>query len=288
MSLVVKAYAKINLLLDVLGKRSDGYHQVEMVMQTITLHDRLEFAAGKDVFLEIKGANLPAGDDNLIIRAARVVRDYTGCRQGARIILHKNIPVAAGLGGGSADAAAALIGLNQLWQLGLSKKELYILSEKIGSDVPFCISGGTALVEGRGEKLTNLPPAPAMGLVLIKPPYGISTAQVYHNLNLKEVNNHPNISKMIAAIERQDLLAVCKSMGNVLEEVAARMHPNILEIKRILLKQGALGALMSGSGSTVFAITEDLSSAKGLADRLLPEIGNVYIAAPQRAREGLQ
>ena len=321
MSLVLPAYAKINLSLDVLGKRDDGYHEVEMVMQTISLHDLLEFSlveeptaeSSGNISLTVIGTDLPVDENNLVIRAARLLQEYTGSHHGAKIVLRKNIPIAAGLGGGSADAAAALLGLNRLWQLGLSTEQILFLAAKIGSDVPFCVEGGTALAKGRGEKLTVLDPAPNMGLVLVKPSYGISTAQVYKNLNIDsdelfrydafakqedeeyEVVSHQEekvavklrsaVLRMCKAIRGKKITAICKALYNVLEEPAMRMHPNILDIKRILFQQGAMGVLMSGSGSTVFGITKNNGEAQALARRLNPCLGTIYTAEMQGARE---
>ena len=321
MSLVLPAYAKINLFLDVLGKRDDGYHEVEMVMQTISLHDLLEFSVTEEqddknrgnIFLTVTGADLPVDENNLVIRAARLLQEYTSCRLGARIVLRKKTPIAAGLGGGSADAATALLGLNRLWKLGLTAAELHVLAEKIGSDVPFCIKGGTALAKGRGENLTVLDPTPNMGLVLVKPSYGISTAQVYKHLNIDSVelscydafakqkdekSEHilyqeekvvlelkPAVLRMCKAIREKKITAICKALYNVLEEPAMRMHPNILDIKRILFQQGAMGVLMSGSGSTVFGITKNIGEAQALARRLNPCLGTIYTAEMQGARE---
>ena len=326
MSFSLTAYAKINLCLDVLGKREDGYHEVEMVMQTISLHDLLEFSLMEEpivegfgnIILTVAGADLPVDENNLIVRAATLLQEYTGCHLGARISLQKNIPIAAGLGGGSADAAAALLGLNKLWQLGLTVAELQVLASKIGSDVPFCIKGGTVLAQGRGEKLTALNPAPDMGLVLVKPTYGISTAQVYKKLNLDYLaNSHfgvfaeekndnleiadwdandilklrdlsklrPAVYRMIKAMKEKRIKAVCQALFNVLEEPAMSMHPNLLEIKRILFEHGAEGVLMSGSGSTVFGITSNIAGAHLLARFLNPSLGTIYTAELQVARE---
>jgi len=322
MSLVLPAYAKINLFLDVLGKRDDGYHEVEMVMQTISLHDLLDFTLVEqsvaerrgNIILTVTGADLPVDENNLVIRAAKLLQDYTGCHLGARISLQKNIPIAAGLGGGSADAAAALLGLNRLWQLSLTVAELQVLASKIGSDVPFCIKGGTVLAKGRGEKLTVLDPAPLMGLVLVKPSYGISTAQVYKKLNINYLANsyygafseqkddnvnvdisdwdakvilrlRPPVLRMIEAMKEKEIMSVCQALYNVLEKPAMSMHPNLLEIKRILFEQGARGVLMSGSGSTVFAITSNIDEAQLLARRLDPSLGTIYTAEMQGARK---
>ncbi|ACV61154.1 4-diphosphocytidyl-2C-methyl-D-erythritolkinase [Desulfofarcimen acetoxidans DSM 771] len=319
MPLVIPAYAKINLCLDVLGRRDDGYHEVEMVMQSISLHDLLELSLSEEqennnmgkIILTVAGADLPVGEENLVFRTARILQEYTGCRLGCSILLHKKIPVAAGLAGGSADAAAALLGLNKLWNLDLTVAELYALAAKIGSDVPFCIKGGTVLAKGRGEQLAFLEAAPDMGIILVKPAYGISTGEVYSKLNSavypqvintmqkKDITNDTNdihnmlclsdlgppVLRMIKAIKSRQLPAVCKALYNILEEPAMKMHPNLLDIKNILFEQGAMGVLMSGSGSTIFGITPDLEAAHLLSKGLSPSLGSIYAVKLQGARE---
>ncbi|BAF58277.1 4-diphosphocytidyl-2C-methyl-D-erythritol 2-phosphate synthase [Pelotomaculum thermopropionicum SI] len=269
MVITALARAKINLTLDVLGKRPDGYHEVEMVMQSIELHDRLEFrpCAAGGISLAVEGADLPPGKENLVYRAAELLRAAGGVRAGAEIRLKKAIPVAAGLGGGSADAAAALVALNEMWNTGFSPAGLMELAEQLGSDVPFGLMGGTALARGRGERLERLFPCPPLGLVLVKPPFGVSTAEVYRafkpGLNPKKAD----AQAMVRAIKKGDAADIAACLGNALEPVTVKMYPEVAEIKKKLMEAGALGALMAGSGPTVFGLTADLESARQVAAR---------------------
>jgi len=268
MVITALARAKINLTLDVLGKRPDGYHEVEMVMQSIELYDRLEFTpAHGEISLAVAGGELPVGRDNLVYRAAELIRHHGGVRAGVKIRLEKAIPVAAGLGGGSADAAATLAALNEMWGIGLSLPELMALGEQLGADVPFCLAGGTALARGKGEKIEQLPPCPRMGLALIKPPFGVATAAVYRAFTPRLVAKRPDTGAMMEAIRAGDIGAIARNLANVLEPVTAAMRPEIMEIKQGLLEAGALGALMSGSGPTVFGLTPDQASARMVAAR---------------------
>jgi 4-diphosphocytidyl-2-C-methyl-D-erythritol kinase len=266
--MTIKARAKINLTLDVLGKRPDGYHEVEMVMQSIGLYDCLEFTpVSEGITILVEGGDLPAGEDNLVHRAASCIRTHGGIRNGIEIRLKKSIPVAAGLGGGSADAAATLAGLNTIWGLGLTLRELMLLGEQLGSDVPFCLMEGTALARGRGEKLMRLPPCPSLGLVLVKPSFGVSTAAVYQACSPGKLKNKPGSGDMVEAIKKRDPGVIAERLYNALEPVTFAMHPEVLVIKEKLLEAGALGALMSGSGPTVFGLTGDLREARGVAGR---------------------
>ncbi len=278
MSLKFLARAKINLTLDVLGKRQDGYHEVEMIMQSIELADVLEFyPARSGLSLEVTGSGAPQNDENLVLRAARLLISRFGVQKGVRIRLQKRIPAEAGLGGGSADAAAALHALNELWGLGLSTGELAVLGAEIGSDVPFCVFGGTALVRGRGEIIEQLPACPSMNLVLVKPPFGVSTAAVYGAFSRVTISRRPDTRGMIEALDRGDVEGVAQKLANVLEEVTALMHPAVREIKNALLRAGALGAAMTGSGPTVFGIVRDERAAAEAAARLRLLPGEVVI-----------
>ncbi|OPZ75311.1 MAG: 4-diphosphocytidyl-2-C-methyl-D-erythritol kinase [Firmicutes bacterium ADurb.Bin456] len=264
----IKARAKINLTLEVLGKRPDGYHEVAMVMQSIGLHDCLELTpVSGGITILVEGADLSAGEDNLVHRAASCIRTHCGVRTGIRIRLRKGIPVAAGLGGGSADAAATLAGLNKIWGLGLTQRELMLLGEQLGSDVPFCLMEGTALALGRGEKLVPLPPCPPLGLVLVKPSFGVSTAEVYRACSPGKQENKPDSGDMVEAIKKGSPGSIAECLYNALEPVTSALHPEIMVIKEKLLKAGALGALMSGSGPTVFGLTADLQGARAVAQR---------------------
>jgi len=268
--MVIRVYAraKINLTLDVLWKRPDGYHQVETVMQSIKLHDCLEFAPQeKDISLAVPGGEVPSGAENLVYKAALLMRANAGKKCGVSIKLTKNIPVAAGLGGGSADAAATLSTLNEMWGIRFPLQDLLSLGEKLGSDVPFCLLGGTVLAGGRGEMLEPIPPCPRMGLVLVKPSFGVSTASVYHAYDSSPAAGRPETGEMVKAIKEKNIDGIVKNLANVLETATISMHPEIAGIKEKLLEAGALGVLMSGSGPTVFGVVDSLEAARAVAAR---------------------
>lgn len=268
-----KAYAKINLGLDVLRRREDGYHEVKMIMQTIDLYDTLEFTVSEDegVTLVINGSSLSAGEDNLICKAARLLLADAGIAKGVNITLEKRIPIAAGMAGGSSDAAATLWGMNELFDLGYSKQELQALGVKLGADIPYCLSGGTAVSEGIGEILTPLSSPPACHLVVAKPDIDVSTKYVYEHLQADKLTYHPDIDGMADAINNGDLSGITKRMGNVLETVTIPAYPVIDRIKECMKKAGADNALMSGSGPTVFGIFEKKENAETAADRIKRE-----------------
>jgi 4-diphosphocytidyl-2-C-methyl-D-erythritol kinase len=253
-----KAPAKINLLLDVIRKREDGYHEVEMVMTMVDLADRLTLTELRHDAIELSSTSgqVPLDGKNLVYQAAKLVKERCGVRTGVRIVLDKRIPVAAGLAGGSSDAAATLRGLNRLWKLGLAADELRGMAEQLGSDVPFCVTGGTAIARGRGELLTPVDNPVSCWVVLAKPPIHVSTADVYGRLRIDRIGSHPDLSAMLAAIAGKDYRGMCKSLGNVLEEVTIRLHPEVGRLKETMLRLGADAALMSGSGPTVFALAE--------------------------------
>ncbi|MFJ5566653.1 4-(cytidine 5'-diphospho)-2-C-methyl-D-erythritol kinase [Lysinibacillus xylanilyticus] len=255
--LYVKAPAKINLTLDVLYKRPDNYHEVEMVMTTVDLADRICLESREDGVIEIFSTDnfVPNDHRNFAYQAARLVKDTYGIGQGVSITIEKEIPIAAGLAGGSSDAAATLKGLNELWNLGLSIDELAELGAKIGSDVSFCVYGGTALATGRGEKIQELPAPPNCWVVLAKPKIGVSTAEVYGGLKVEGLE-HPNTKQMMHAIETEDYELLCKSLGNVLETVTFTLHPEVVMLKEQMKRFGADATLMSGSGPTVFGLVD--------------------------------
>ncbi len=255
--LLVKAPAKINLALDVLHKRPDGFHEVEMIMTTIDLADRVELELLNEDKIHILSHNRYVPDDqrNLAFQAAQLLKDRFHVKQGVMISIEKTIPVAAGLAGGSSDAAATLRGLNKLWNLGLNMDELAELGSEIGSDVSFCVYGGTALAKGRGEIITQIPAPPTCWVILAKPFIGVSTAEVYRRLDINETV-HPNIAGMIEAIHERDYQKVCGNVGNVLEEVTLNLHPEVALIKEQMKRFGADAVLMSGSGPTVFGIVQ--------------------------------
>jgi len=255
--LYVKAPAKINLTLDVLYKRPDNYHEVEMVMTTVDLADRISLESREDGTIEIISTDnfVPNDHRNFAYQAARLIKDTYGIGQGVSITIEKEIPIAAGLAGGSSDAAATLKGLNELWDLGLSIDELAELGAKIGSDVSFCVYGGTALATGRGEKIQELPAPPNCWVVLAKPKIGVSTAEVYGGLKVEGLE-HPNTKQMIRAIEMEDYELLCSSLGNVLETVTFKLHPEVVMLKEQMKRFGADATLMSGSGPTVFGLVD--------------------------------
>ncbi len=259
--MLVRAHAKINLALEVLGTRADGYHELETVMQTLALHDEIELHPAPAVELAVEGSGLTTGPENLARRAADLLRRRAGYGGGVRIILRKRIPLAAGLAGGSADAAAVLRGLNRLWELNLGREELWELSSEIGSDVPFCLTGGTALCRGRGEMVFPLPPPPQAGVLLVKPGFGVSTAEVYRRFDRLAEPARPGCARVLSAIDRGDIEELAAGLGNSLEQVVITMHPEIGRIKKEVAAAGALGVLMSGSGPTVFGIFRDYDAA---------------------------
>lgn len=253
-----KAYAKINLGLDVIRKREDGYHEVRMIMQNIGVHDVLDFEKTEipGITISVNDSQLPANEDNLIYKAAKLLMDEFGIKEGLSVSLTKNIPIAAGLAGGSTDAAATFKAVNSLWNLGLSNEELRNRGVKIGADIPYCIMQGTAISEGIGEILTALPDCPPCYALIAKPPIGVSTKYVYEHLKINELV-HPNIDGIIEAINTRDIYLLADNLGNVLESVTIAEYPVIEDIKDIMKEKGAMNALMSGSGPTVFGLFDD-------------------------------
>lgn len=252
--LYIKAPAKINLTLDVLHKRPDNYHEIEMIMTTVDLADRIGLKATESgIHIESADRFVPNDSRNLAYQAAQLLKDRFGIKSGVIISLDKQIPVAAGLAGGSSDAAATLKGLNQLWQLNLSLDELAALGAQIGSDVSFCVYGGTALAKGRGEIIQELPTPPNCWVILAKPTIGVSTADVYGAFDVTKAE-HPNTQAMIEALETGDYQAMCDNLGNALESVTLNLYPEVAQIKEQMKKFGADAVLMSGSGPTVFGL----------------------------------
>lgn len=262
-SIRLKARAKINLGLDVLGKRPDGYHDVRMIMQTIGIYDRLILTRLPEDEIRIKSnlAFLPLNENNLIYKAIRLLKDEYGFEGGVEVDLNKFIPVAAGMAGGSTDAASTMFGVNKLFDLGMSMGRMMELGVKLGADVPYCVMRGTALAEGIGEKLTRLKPMPHCWLLVAKPPINVSTKLVYENLDMSEVVEHPDIDGIISAIDAGDVAGIAAKMGNVLEQVTVPLYPIIDVIKKDMIEHGALNAMMSGSGPTVFGIFPDEQTA---------------------------
>ena len=266
----LRALAKINLGLDVTGKREDGYHEVRMVMQTIQMYDQLEIKERKEpgIRLTTNLPFLPCNDGNLVYKAAKLLMDEFDIHQGVDMNLTKFIPVAAGMAGGSSDAAAALVGINRMFQLGLTKRQLMERGVQIGADVPYCVMRGTALAEGIGEKLTRITQVPDCFVLIGKPGINVSTKAAYESLQLDKISSHPDIDGMIGDIERGDLLAMTQKMGNVFEPGIIEKYPVIGEIKALMESHGALKAMMSGSGPTVFGIFDDREKMAAAAEVL--------------------
>ena len=262
----LNALAKINLGLDVLRRREDGYHEVKMIMQTISLHDDLEIRRIKTPEIQVKTNlyYLPTNENNLVYKAAKLLMDEFGIKEGVAIQLKKRIPVAAGMAGGSTDGAAVLWGMNQMYGLGLSRQELMERGVKLGADVPYCVQRGTALAEGIGERLSVLPSMPKCTILIAKPGISVSTKFVYENLHANDLKpeQHPDVDRMIEAMKEKNLDLLCERMGNVLETVTIPAYPVIQEIKEHMMACGAAGAMMSGSGPTVFGIFHSPVQAK--------------------------
>ncbi len=266
-SIKLNARAKINITLDVLGKRDDGYHDLSMIMQTINLCDNLYIKKTDTGIIEMKSnlSWLPCDERNLVYRAAAKMKEKYGIEEGISIDLSKNIPVAAGMAGGSTDCAAALIGIRNLFSINAGNDELMAIGKELGADVPYCILRGTALAEGIGEVLTPLPPFPDCTVLVAKPPINVSTATVFGSFDINNVERRPDNKKMAELIKAKDLESICRNMCNVLESVTIKNYPVIADIKKEMLENDAIGSMMSGSGPTVFGFYRDYKSAlKGL------------------------
>lgn len=275
MVLELFAPAKINLTLDVLGKRADGYHEVETIMQTIALGDTIRLMEAPYVEVESDHPQMPMGRNNLAVRAAELLRQKTGITKGVRIRIDKRIPIAAGLAGGSTDAAAVLRGLNKLWGLQLPDISMQEMAARLGSDVAFCLRGGTALGKGRGEQVAVLPSLPQFGVIIVKMPFAVSTKEVYQRFRLN-TGIKPTTEAMIQALQSGERRAIREAMSNMLEQVTLTMHPEIAQVKALLREAGAEAVLMSGSGPTVFALTETREDAQQVVSRL-PGSWEVFI-----------
>ncbi len=282
--IVVPAYAKINLTLDVLGKRTDGYHELSMVMQSVTLADRvtIQKTSEKGISLTANLGFLPGAEQNIAGVAARVFEKETGFSvDGISIDLEKNIPVCAGTAGGSSDGAAVLRGLNHLFSAGRSLDELAKIGEQVGSDVPYCVWGCTALAEGRGEKLTRLPPLPKCAIVLCKPDFSISTPELFRRIDEVKLRFHPDTAGMLTALENGDLPAIAHRLFNVFEDVLPTSRRMIIdEIKQTMINFGALGACMSGTGPTVFGIFDSDDLAQAAFSELHMSYKDTYFTEP--------
>lgn len=268
--LELKAYGKINLGLDVIRKRADGYHDLDMIMQMVDVYDDviLTKKEGNDIVVKTDTLVLPNGRENLAYMAAKTLMDAFGIKQGLEIRINKRIPIAGGMAGGSSDCATTLMGVNQMFDLGLGKEELMERGVKLGADVPYCILGGTAIARGIGEVLTPLPSPPQCHVVIAKPPVSVSTAFVYGQIRPEEITKRPDIEGMAAAVKGQDLYQMADLLYNVMEEVTVPRYPVIQEIKDIMLEEGALNSIMSGSGPTVFGLYDDETKAEETVKRL--------------------
>lgn len=265
----MKALAKVNLGLDVIRRREDGYHEVKMIMQTVRLYDRIILEkTQKGISMETNLSFLPVNEQNIAYRAAKMLMDEFHIQSGLHIKIDKHIPVAAGMAGGSTDGAAVLYGVNKIFELGLTKRQLMERGVKLGADVPYCIMRGTVLSEGIGEILTPVSSLPDCHILIAKPPVSVSTKHVYENLKLDKIEKHPDIDGMVEALRIEDLHGVTQRMENVLETVTIPEHPEIQQIKELMIKEGALNALMSGSGPTVFGIFDDREKGMRARDLL--------------------
>ena len=267
----ISAMSKVNLGLDVLRRRDDGYHEVRMIMQTLKLCDELYFeeTQKKEIRIVCNSENLECDENNLIYKAARLIMDEAGIDRGLDIRLKKNIPIAAGMAGGSSDAAATLVVLNKMFGIDFDIAKLKEMGVKIGADVPYCIEGGTQLSEGIGEKLTRLKDAPQCFVVVAKPHIGVSTKYVYENLHVETIKTHPNIDAMLKGIDAGDLIEISSHMENILENVTEKKYPVIAMLKSKLKSMGALNSLMSGSGPTVFALFDEKDKADKACEAVL-------------------
>lgn len=262
--LQLKAYGKINLGLDVIRKRPDGYHDLDMIMQMVDVYDDviIEKKAGEEIVVKADAAVLSNGKDNLAYMAAKMLFDEFGIKSGVEITIHKRIPIAGGMAGGSSDCATTLIGINEMFNLGLSKQQLMERGVKLGADVPYCVLGGTAIARGIGEVLTPLPTPPQCHVIIAKPPISVSTAYVYGHIRPDEITKRPDIEQMTLAIKEQDLNKLSGLLYNVMEEVTVPEYPVIEKLKSIMLENGALNSIMSGSGPTVFGLFDDREKAQ--------------------------
>ncbi|APF24369.1 MAG: 4-(cytidine 5'-diphospho)-2-C-methyl-D-erythritol kinase [Clostridium sp.] len=275
----IKAYAKINIALDVVGKREDGYHLLKMIMQTVDLYDVIEITKiDSDIKLICNKPYVPIDERNLAYKAAKLFKETYNIEDGVSINLTKNIPVSAGMAGGSTDAAGVLKVMNRIFNINASDEELRALGLKLGADVPYCINGGTALCEGIGEKITQLKPFNDKIVVIVKPPFGVSTKEVYKDFDLSKVIFHPRTEDIIRAMENDDIHFVSNNMKNLLENVTLRKHRVILNIKESMRSYDALGTMMSGSGPTVFAFFDDMLKAQICYDEMKKKYKDVFLS----------
>ena len=274
----IKEYGKVNIYLDVVGKREDGYHLLSMIMQNIDLYDEIEVEKQEcGIILECNKSYVPVDNRNLAYKAAEIFKERYDIVDGVKINIEKNIPVSAGLAGGSTDAAAVLKVMNKLFNVNATEEELMELGLKLGADIPYCIHGGTALCEGIGEIITPIKPFRDKIVVLVKPAFGVSTKEVYKNFNLEKVKQHPKTAEIINAIENDDLNFVASNMKNLLENVTLRKHKILIKIKEEMNACGAINSMMSGSGPTVFAFFDDMLKAQRCFEKMKKKYSDVFI-----------
>ncbi|MFB3895542.1 MAG: 4-(cytidine 5'-diphospho)-2-C-methyl-D-erythritol kinase [bacterium] len=267
--MLLKAYAKVNLFLEIVARRDDGYHELETILQTISLHDELELAPQPEkISITCNLPYLPIDERNLAYRAAKLVKEKTGTNQGVGIKLNKQIPVGAGLGGGSSDAAAVLLGCNRIWGSNLSDSDLVELGMQLGMDVPFFLHGGTALAVGRGERIIQQLPTPALELIIVYPNFPVPTASVYKNLDIRSRTSKQESTKLLSALQLGNVIKIAGLLFNRLEVSTFKLHPQLTKIKDILIHEGCLGALLSGSGSALFGIAQNNQSADLISRKL--------------------
>ncbi|HSQ88501.1 4-(cytidine 5'-diphospho)-2-C-methyl-D-erythritol kinase [Romboutsia sp.] len=279
-SIELKSRAKINLSIDVLGKREDGYHLVEMIMQTIDLYDTIKIKelSTEDIIIKSNSSDIPLDDNNIVYKAINLLKNKFNINKGVEVFIQKNIPIAAGMAGGSSNAAAVLVGLNKIWELNLSEVELQEIGFNLGADVPFCILGRAALAQGVGEKLTYIKGLPKnVSILVCKPNLFVSTKKVYEGLDLKNIQSRPDNKFLIDCLNKGDIKPVAENMVNVLETVTSKYHKEIKEIEDIMMKSNALGSMMSGSGPTVFGLFEKKEDALKGEKMLLEKYSQVYV-----------
>jgi 4-diphosphocytidyl-2-C-methyl-D-erythritol kinase len=279
-SIQLKSRAKINLSIDVLGKREDGYHLVDMIMQTIDLYDivKIKGLNTEDIIIKSNSSDIPLDDNNIVYKAIKLFKNKFKINKGVEVFIQKNIPIAAGMAGGSSNAAAVLVGLNELWKLNLSEIELQEIGFKLGADVPFCISGRTALAQGVGEELTYIKGiSEDVSILVCKPNLFVSTKEVYEGLDLKNIQSRPDNKFLIDCLNKEDIKSVAENMVNVLESVTSKYHKEIKEIEGIMIQTNALGSMMSGSGPTVFGLFDKKEEALKAKEKLLEKYAEVYL-----------
>ncbi|MGN1032771.1 MAG: 4-(cytidine 5'-diphospho)-2-C-methyl-D-erythritol kinase [Intestinibacter sp.] len=279
-SIKLKSRAKINLSIDVLGKRQDGYHLVEMIMQTIDLYDLIEIEEIQDdkIIIKSNSKEIPLDSSNLVYKAADLIKKTFNVDRGLNIYIQKNIPVAAGMAGGSSNAAAILVGLNKLWDLNLTYRQLEEIGLKLGADIPFCIKGGAALAEGIGEKLTSIKGlSKNVSILVCKPDLFVSTKEVYECIDSKDIRKRPDNQFLIQCLRNNKIKQLAENMFNVLEEVTVTKHPVIQQIKNTMIENKALGAMMSGSGPTVFGLYENKEDAIKCKSILEEQFKQVFV-----------